>query len=390
MKVIPAHDLVLDILWFEAITTRQRSVDPAHNATFRWLLSETDSYQSGTENDTGGSDWDPDDSGYSNSEFGDDTERSESELVSKRLWTQRKLEQKYLEAMKRRHNRQAFLSWLRVGNGVFYISGKAGAGKSTLMKYLTQEEKTLRELHAWAGSDGKQLILTRFFFWNSGDQLQRSLEGMYRSILWDILRQFPNLIPHVFPDIWSAAISTKHKNTRHHPSFHVELKDLYAALDRIFTSQKIGNQHKLCIFIDGVDEFDGDYWSLSKAISSWSAAAHIKFCISSRPYNEFERIFASDPSRHFRLHEMTRQDMFRFVRSEFRDDERSAAIRADTYHYYSLLEEIVERSDGIFLWIHLVTYEMLKAMGNQYSLAQLHQRLNDIPKGLYGLFQANG
>lgn len=46
------------------------------------------------------------------------------------------------------------------------------------MKFLFQEEKTRQELEAWAESDGKRLILVRFFFWGSGDQLQKSTEGL--------------------------------------------------------------------------------------------------------------------------------------------------------------------------------------------------------------------
>lgn len=357
-EVILAQDAVLDMLWFESITMRQRSVDPAHKATFRWLLYEAE---------------------YNGSIFEDETENLEWFSV-----LQRRLKQ---EALKRRESRGAFLDWLSIGSGVFYISGKAGAGKSTLMKFLSQEEKTRQELQAWAEGDGKRLILARFFFWNSGDQLQKSLEGLYRAILWDILRQCPDLIPSAFPDTWSAATSKERKNFRHDPSFHLELADFHAALNRIFTSSILQKPYKLCLFIDGLDEFDGDYWKLSKAVSSWAATDSIKFCVSSRPHNEFITMFASDPSRHLRLHELTRRDMLEFVRCEFQGDERSAAISAETSTYYRLIEDIVERADGIFLWVGLVTYEMLKAMGNHSSSAQLYERLNHIPKGLDGIFK---
>ncbi|ROV90353.1 hypothetical protein VMCG_09737 [Cytospora schulzeri] len=383
MEIIPAQDAVLDMLWFDTITTRQRSVDPAHRDTFRWLLHEEESSEEDHEEEQS----------YSDSSSGHETEDSESDSYHRELRKQA-VEREEREAFKRCVQREAFLKWLRSGRGVFYISGKAGAGKSTLMKFLSQEEKTRQELQAWAESDGKQLILACFFFWNSGDQLQKSLEGLYRAMLWDILRQFPALIPHAFPDTWSVAINAKHRNIRHDPSFHIELKDLRAALDRIFNSQIIATQYKLCIFIDGLDEFhgqggqEGDYWTLSKAISSWSTSdTNIKFCVSSRPYNEFMKIFASDPSRHLRLHDLTRKDMFSFVRSEFQGDERSAAIRAQRKYYSSLIRKIVDRSDGIFLWVRLVTYEMLKAMGNHSSPAQLDQRLYNIPKGLGGIFK---
>lgn len=379
-KEIPAQGTVLDLLWFESITTRQQSVDSAHKATFRWLLYETGSSQSSSGDETDRSEHDSgDEINYGESNSGDETDDSDSG---------RRLEQ---EALKRREKRDAFLSWLRVGSGVFFISGKAGSGKSTLMKFLSQEEKTREELQAWARSDGKQLILARFFFWNSGDKLQKSLEGLYRAILWDILRQFPDLIPYAFPDIWSSASSEKgYMHIRHHPSF--DLEDLHAALDRTFTSQLTINRYRLCLFIDGLDEFDGleragwDYWKLSKAISSWSTD-NVKVCISSRQYNEFMTIFASDPSRHLQLHDLTRQDMFKFVRSEFRNDDRSAAIRAERYQYSNLIDAIVARSEGIFLWVVLVTSEMLKDMGNCCSLMQFRQKLDNIPQGLSNIFK---
>lgn len=47
--------------------------------------------------------------------------------------------------------REPFLHWLSFGNGIFHISGKLGSGKSTLMKFLCEHERTIAELQKWAG-----------------------------------------------------------------------------------------------------------------------------------------------------------------------------------------------------------------------------------------------
>lgn len=68
-----------------------------------------------------------------------------------------------------------FAEWLRTGNGIFWVSGKAGSGKSTLMKYLCSHYRTLALLQRWAG-DGKLVVATHFF-WNAGTTMQKSQAG---------------------------------------------------------------------------------------------------------------------------------------------------------------------------------------------------------------------
>lgn len=97
----------------------------------------------------------------------------------------------------RRQTRQSFLTWFKTGNQVYHISGKAGSGKSTLMKFLCRHSRLEDELKQWAGS--KKLVFASFFFWNSGDHEQKTLGGLYRSLLFEILRQCPELIKEAFP-----------------------------------------------------------------------------------------------------------------------------------------------------------------------------------------------
>lgn len=68
------------------------------------------------------------------------------------------------------------------------------------MKFLFQRSRVRRELEEWAC--GKKLVFANFFFWNSGDKLRKSLEGLYRALLFETLKQCPELTQEVFPEQW--------------------------------------------------------------------------------------------------------------------------------------------------------------------------------------------
>ena len=79
-----------------------------------------------------------------------------------------------------------FLQWLKNGNGVFWVTGKAGSGKSTLMKYITEHPKTRQALSQWASN--QHLITAGFYFWHAGTAMQKSQIGLFRSLLYEIFR----------------------------------------------------------------------------------------------------------------------------------------------------------------------------------------------------------
>ncbi len=80
-----------------------------------------------------------------------------------------------------------FIEWLKSGRGTYWINGKAGSGKSTLMRLISKSKQTSAALREWSGSS--HLIVGNFFFWNSGTVEQRSQIGLLRTLLHDILRQ---------------------------------------------------------------------------------------------------------------------------------------------------------------------------------------------------------
>ncbi|KXJ84911.1 hypothetical protein Micbo1qcDRAFT_107520, partial [Microdochium bolleyi] len=63
------------------------------------------------------------------------------------------------------------------------IKGKPGAGKSTLMKFALGHFRRQK----------RSYILISFFFNARGDQMEKTVQGMYQSLLWQLLTQRPHL-----------------------------------------------------------------------------------------------------------------------------------------------------------------------------------------------------
>ena len=59
--------------------------------------------------------------------------------------------------------------WLRQEEGIYWVNGKAGSGKSTFMKYIDFDSRTKQYLRAWASP--MPLVVASFYFWNPGTSI---------------------------------------------------------------------------------------------------------------------------------------------------------------------------------------------------------------------------
>lgn len=153
-----ATEEVLNSLWYASVAERFENVSEAHKKTFDWIFEQPPELEQGSEGT---------------------------------LWS-------------------AFIDWLEGDNGIYWITGKAGSGKSTLMKYIVRHPCTKASLSRW--SDDHRLLMSSFFFWNSGSKEQRSQEGLLKSILFDILKQAPDLVSVAFPLEWSKCYNKNLKS----------------------------------------------------------------------------------------------------------------------------------------------------------------------------------
>lgn len=202
--------------------------------------------------------------------------------------------------------------WLERGEGFYWICGKAWSGKSTLMKNLVDNVVTRQMACSWSRQD--VLVIAEFFFWYLGSTEQKSVRGLLRGILYQILQNQPQLIQKVCPQQWAdldSASARMHSWTEEEllTALSVVAEPGYLSLAGSTTSSSA----KFVLFIDGLDEFDGNHRELIALLRKLLSSGNVKICASSRPWNVFANAFEGSDAL-LRLEEWTRDDIMRFAR----------------------------------------------------------------------------
>lgn len=228
IRLLMIENGILGSLSFATIADRVESVEKPHDQTFKWIYEEPG--------------------------------------VSKRPWSN-------------------FVDWLREEDEIYWLNGKVGSGKSTLMRYTYENSQTIKELKQWAGEFPFET--SGFFFYED----QKSQHGILRSLLFEILQRHRDLLPDIFPEAWrcwkSRCTAVVFNNIPldspilppgPRPWKLGQVKDAFVQLLRI-----LGGKRKLCVFVDGLDEYAGDYLDIIEFFQECSKIPNIKLCLSSRP-----------------------------------------------------------------------------------------------------------
>jgi len=273
-----------------------------------------------------------------------------------------------------------FREWLRTQSGVFWIQGKPGSGKSTLMKFLTQAEDTQKHLKAWAGA--KKLVVGKFYFWNSRTELQKSQEGLLRAIIFDILRNCPELISVTRASIREAADCFEEDGEA------LGRDNLLRIYETVVTQVEF--PVKFCFFVDGLDEFQEErrtHADLLRTLRDMKHSSDIKLCVSSRPWTVFSDEFGFNSEWSLKVEDLTRGDIIRYVTDKFNEHPQFHVLAAMHTEYSSLIQQVAARAQGVFLWVYLVVRTLLEGFTYHDSLAMTRQRLESFPPDLEDFFQ---
>ncbi|KAE8446916.1 hypothetical protein EG329_011547 [Mollisiaceae sp. DMI_Dod_QoI] len=268
-----------------------------------------------------------------------------------------------------------FVQWLQSDSSLYWITGKPGSGKSTLMKYLQSDHRTLEYLKPWI--NGNPLTVGGFFFWNSGAGMQMSKLGLLQTLLYGAIKDNLEIISAIFPNRWKS-----------YQLFGGDLHDwsmseLIQAFQLLISDESI----KFFFFIDGLDEFEGDGAEIVTFIyESISSRTNVKFCVASRPWLVFEDAFQRQPS--LRLEDLTASDIRLFVTEKLHDSGMFVTLkRLQPSAASSLVAEVTTRASGVFLWVQLVVDSLLEGLRDGDAITDLLSRLLVLPSDLEELFE---
>ncbi|EEU47526.1 uncharacterized protein NECHADRAFT_35981, partial [Fusarium vanettenii 77-13-4] len=269
--------------------------------------------------------------------------------------------------------------WLRgKSSGTYWLAGKAGSGKSTLMKYILGHSRTQALLKEWTGAS--DLTVTDFFFYHLGMPEQKSQEGLFRGLLYQVLSQHRELIETVMPNMWKEALATEDD-----PKEDVSIPSVREMKTGLLNFAKI-QPGKLFLFIDGLDEYDGRPMDATAFIQELGKLESVKILVSSRPLPEFVAAFQGKPKMN--LQDLTRRDIETYVDDTVTHHPHMTNLALeDPKSSSELIRDFNLKSSGVFLWVVLACRSVLEGLAACDSISDLKARVNEIPPELEGLFR---
>jgi hypothetical protein len=245
-------------------------------------------------------------------------------------------------------------------HGFFWIKGNPGTGKSTIMKFaLASTKRTMAEA-----------IFIKFFFNARGAELEKTVLGMYRSLLFQLLDELQDL-----QDVF-ALLPPKLSDSETSHVWDV------GALQSLFghAVKRLGRRSLVC-FIDALDECDED--QIRTMITFFehlgdlgvTSELRLRICLSSRHYPHIT--ISHGISLVLEYQAGHKDDIAKYVNGKLK------GVRSKILE--QVKEEICARSSGIFLWVVLVV-QILKRDFDRGQIHAVKKRLNEIPDGLDQLF----
>jgi len=262
-----------------------------------------------------------------------------------------------------------FVGWLCNEATVFWITGKPGSGKSTLMKYLAEHESAseiLQRHHRCSWS-----IVHFYFDYRSGKRVPNSLEGLLRSILYQLVGANSTANQAVRQEL----------NARHGHALYenLDMSDLQKAFRT--ACRAISRTHKICAFVDGLDEFSGHHIEVVGMVDFLVNNGVHKLCVASRPEYVLVQQLGRHP--HFKMQDRNLLTIRAYVNQTF----EKMPPHPPYLDVDELIAKIVSKAEGVILWAHLVTgyvVELLLAGGTK---EEVYKRLDEFPQELNEVYE---
>ncbi|KAK6336937.1 hypothetical protein TWF718_009726 [Orbilia javanica] len=251
-------------------------------------------------------------------------------------------------------------------NGVLWIKGKPGTGKSTLMKHTLRYCKTDPQLRDYA--------IAAYFFSARGTGLEKSRCGMLRSLLYQLCEQDPEVHNRFL-------LHFRSKEREYGRSWEWHEGELESFL--LDTISSITPTKPVILLVDALDECDESEvrkvvvfleelsWTATQSHNPNGAKKSLNICLSSRHYPTISMTKMLDLIVERR--EEHTEDIVIYIQDKLKFKDKGIEY------------ELLRKADGIFMWIVLVV-EMLNQAYDDGDIGSVRAKLEEAPADLDEVF----
>ncbi|KAL2126832.1 hypothetical protein VTI74DRAFT_150 [Chaetomium olivicolor] len=242
-------------------------------------------------------------------------------------------------------------------NGVLWVKGNPGTGKSTLMKHTLGHCQRVFE----------DYTIAAYFFNARGDAFEKTPLGMLRSLVYQLIDKESSSYERFVP------IFRKKKE------IHREDWEWREAELREFLLSEIqgGRSKPLLLLIDALDECSESHvrdivgFLEELSVTASGAKTTLNICLSSRHYphismKRYRELVVEEREEH-------NEDIATYVRDKLtkRDEEME--------------RDVLAKASGVFMWVVLVV-TMLNTAYDKGKVEAMHRKLREVPDDLDKLF----
>ncbi|KAI0596694.1 hypothetical protein F4775DRAFT_282821 [Biscogniauxia sp. FL1348] len=286
-----------------------------------------------------------------------------------------------------------FSKWLADDKGefspIFWITGKPGSGKSTLMRFAMQDPRLLS-----LAPDGEGKPLGYFFYLRGKNTAQKSLHGMLRELVYQLLLQFPAYFNCIRPHYESLVLESRSKR----PNWDfTSLKECLLSLSELPIEGPV--RSRFILFIDALDENEFakeniELVAIMKQLSDsftreeGNASGNIlKICLASRPWPLFQKAFGNNPRIHkFAIHEFTRPDIEGYT-SHHLTWAMSGLYKPSESGVEQVVKAVVEKAHGVFIWVRIVVQHICQTIIDGGFFPNIEGYITTLPEELDELYR---
>ncbi len=242
-------------------------------------------------------------------------------------------------------------------------------------------------------------MVAAYFFHDRGIEVQKSISGFLREVLYQILRQQRRLFelvhsvfcpPHPSSTRGTQAEKSEEGKLKHldyHSNGDWEIPELQDALLSI--ASKSTFDVNICIFVDALDEHDGNHRDLLSTLDRLTrltdnSSFRLRLCLAGRQENIFKDAFRNCPG--FSIHEHTTSDIRQYTEGRIQCAMSGNLTEDGELALSSLVENVIEKAEGVFLWVRLVSDELIEGLCEGDNIEELKDLLSGIPSELEELY----